>query len=208
MQIYFRHQLRHSSPVLARGVPRLRIVWNLKFLSYLRSPGMCRFLSRRELPFAQEVGTQFGGLQVYLCICTCVFVFVYLQLRRFSIRTNTFWKFEQKEKEKPLWGRRWSLQVPPFLGWHVVLPRAKPRQFQKWKAELKIEHEYRISNIERWKAKHWKKEIHKCNLGPFLLEQWKMPWKDNSRKCAHWLDYQLKDVDKCNHFIWNNGFAC
>ena len=41
---------------------------------------MCRFLSLRELLFAQEVGTQFGGLQVYLCICTCVFVFVYFYM--------------------------------------------------------------------------------------------------------------------------------
>ena len=26
--------------------------------------------------------------------------------------------------------------------------------------------------------------------------------------CTYWLDYQLKDMDTCNHFIWNNGFAC
>ena len=39
----------------------------------------------------------------------------------------------------------------PFLVRHVA-PSANPRQFHKWQPELKIEHEYRISDIEKVKS--------------------------------------------------------
>ena len=155
-----------------------------RFLSYLRSPGRCRFLSRRELLFAQEVGTQFGGLQVYLCICTCVFVFVYLQLRRFSIRTNTFWKFVNKRKRKSLCGDDVGL-CKFLLFWadtscyHVPNPDSFRNGKQNWKLNMNIE--FQILKGE--KPNIGKRKFTNATLDLFL-EQWKKPWKDNSIKCA------------------------
>ena len=63
-------------------------------------------------------------------------------------------------------------------------------------------------NIEFQILKGEKPNIGKRKFTNATLDLFTIHNSDNSRKCAHWLDHQLKDVDKCNHFIRNNGFAC
>ena len=166
MQIYFRHQLRHSSPVLARGVPRLRalIVFFNSFYHICDHLACVGSWVGESCSLHKKLGHSLGA-----CKCICVFVYLYLCIcswGAFQLGQIPFENLWTKGKGKAFVGTTLVFASCSFFG---LTRRATTCQTQTVsEMESRIENWTWISNFKYWKVKSQTLEIHKCNLRPFL----------------------------------------